>query len=76
MNTSENTIKIWRFEDAPIKYQQLSTNGGDEDWVVEIPTGIPYPDDFYWLSCIDTCGIPQKYFTEDKLYIIYIGSHA
>lgn len=27
-------ISIWRFEDAPPEYQELSSHGGDEDWVV------------------------------------------
>lgn len=33
----KNTIKIWRFEDAPKKFQNLSTNGGDENYIAFIP---------------------------------------
>lgn len=36
---SEKAITIWRFEDAPEMYQRLSTNGGDEDWIVVYPEG-------------------------------------
>jgi len=36
---SDKMIKVWRFEDAPAEYQALSTNGGDEDWVVFVPDG-------------------------------------
>ncbi len=30
-------IKVWKFYDAPKKYRDLSTNGGDEDWVALVP---------------------------------------
>lgn len=30
-------IKIWRFIEAPIEYQNLSENGGDEDWIAFLP---------------------------------------
>jgi hypothetical protein len=29
----EKVVKIWEFDNAPIKYQQLSEDGGDKDWV-------------------------------------------
>jgi hypothetical protein len=32
----ENAILIWNWELAPQEYKDLSTNGGDEDWVVFI----------------------------------------
>lgn len=32
--SNDPLIKIWRFKDAPEIYRNLSTNGGDEDWVV------------------------------------------
>ena len=31
------TIIIWRFEDAPEDFRNLSDNGGDEDWVAFVP---------------------------------------
>jgi hypothetical protein len=34
-------IKIWRFEMAPKKYQNMSDHGGDEDWVAVIPRTSP-----------------------------------
>lgn len=33
-------IKVWRFEDAPKRYRDLSTNGGDEDWVAFVPAAL------------------------------------
>lgn len=35
-----NYIKIYRFEDAPEELKMLSTNGGDEDWIVIIPPSL------------------------------------
>lgn len=34
---NEYLIKIWPFYKAPKKYQKLSNNGGDEDWIAFIP---------------------------------------
>lgn len=45
LNVDTNCIKIWRFEHAPEKYQQLSTHGGDEDLVVYVPKAMRD----YWL---------------------------
>ena len=46
---SASYIKIWRFHDAPKKYQNLSQNEGDEDWIALIP---PHLADEYigWLD--------------------------
>jgi hypothetical protein len=30
-------IRVWRFDDAPAKYQRLSPHGGDEDWLAHVP---------------------------------------
>ena len=30
-------IEIYRFEDAPQDLQDMSTNGGDEDWIAIVP---------------------------------------
>jgi len=31
-------IKLWRYEDAPEEYQNLSPHGGDEDWLMYVPS--------------------------------------
>lgn len=49
--TKTKVIKIWWFEDAPKEYQEASTSGGDEDWIVFIPTGIDYPIQLENLGC-------------------------
>ncbi len=51
-NNIENAILVWDFDDAPEKYQKMSTNGGDEDYIFLVPNsfiekhGIPW-----WFSC-------------------------
>jgi len=32
-------FEIWKFDDAPEVYRNLSTNGGDEDWLIVFPEG-------------------------------------
>lgn len=41
---------IYDFDDAPLEYKQLSTHGGDEDWVIVMPkdTALPFP--MYYLE--------------------------
>ena len=38
-----NYIYMWSFAEAPQQYKNLSTHGGDEDWVVYIPNNVSYP---------------------------------
>lgn len=37
VGTGTNMIMCWRFEDAPILFQELSTHGGDEELVFLVP---------------------------------------
>jgi len=32
-------VTIWQWDEAPEEYRDLSTHGGDEDYVVLIPSG-------------------------------------
>lgn len=66
-------IKVWQFRDAPGKYQELSNNGGDEDWLAWVPEG--YPHDIPWLErgIFGVCEI-AKYKILDGT--VYIGCHA
>lgn len=69
-------IRVWKFEDAPKEYKDLSTNGGDEDWVVFVPKECDAGDDyqFNWIQYTDTCNEPAVYKIKDGT--IYIGAHA
>lgn len=68
-------ITVWRFEDAPEAYRQLSTSGGDEDWIAFIPEAmkdryIPWTEEGSPFGC---CGVDE--FSVDG-GVIRIGSHA
>jgi len=69
-------IKVWVFDQAPKNLQNISTNGGDEDWVVLVPAS--FAKETTWISWIegtDSCNEPKKYDLENG-DIVYIGSHA
>lgn len=69
-------IRVWPFEYAPEKYRELSTNGGDEDWLAVVATRdldeMQYP---HWLEtapfgvcCVDSYKLGEE--------TIFIGSHS
>jgi hypothetical protein len=68
-------IKVWKFEDAPKEYQDLSTNGGDEDWIAFVPS--EFSDD--WISWLQT-GTPFGCCDVEEINVlggtIHIGCHA
>jgi hypothetical protein len=70
----EKTICLWRWDDAPAEYKALSTNGGDEDWVVFVPVSVVFNWTPNWLYNIDSCHEPQV--IEVAGGTVYIGSHA
>ena len=71
-------IKVWKFHDAPTLLRELSTNGGDEDWIALVPNS--YEGEYIsWMQegtpfgccCVD------KYTHEDyEGFEIFIGCHA
>jgi hypothetical protein len=70
-------IKLWKFKDAPLKYRRLSKNGGDEDWLAFIPSGILSIDGYisvFETSAFDSMFRPQK--IRVKGGEVWIGSHA
>jgi hypothetical protein len=69
-------MKLWRFEDAPPFFKHLSTNGGDEDWVLLVPPGVDVP---FWVE-INGAGhfgacCTDRYVMADGSEV-FIGSHA
>lgn len=77
-----NSIRIWRFEDAPEELSIKSINGGDEDWVALIPVdfvekhGIPnFLDEG---GSFGVCSVDKfkKVYYEKEVYTMLIGSHA
>jgi len=76
---NELTIMVWRFEDAPVVYQDLSPHGGDEDWVAFIPQGFIKKHGDYVSWCdpengpFGVCHISEHQVTNG---IVRIGAHA
>lgn len=73
-----DTAKVWKFEDAPRALQDLSTNGGDEDWIVALPK--IWMEEGYipqWVQATDIRKEPMQYWhPTNPDYIIFIWSHA
>lgn len=71
-----NYAIVWPWDQAPPELRALSKNGGDEDWVVELP---PCFSKYYlcWLYATDTCHEPDEYPHPSKPgWIVAIGAHA
>jgi hypothetical protein len=68
-------ITIWRFEDAPEDLRSLSTNGGDEDWLAEVPStfeSLPiWMEHIMFGPIVDTYEHPTK-----SGWHVVIGSHS
>ena len=73
MKTMTKPIRIWRFSDAPKRYQ--ISIGGDEDWVAFVPTG-------YEQQCLGfldegtSFGYCKVKVFKTKGGTIHIGAHA
>ena len=70
-------IIVWAWRDAPQYLKDLSTYGGDEDWVVEVP---PHLKESYvrWLPFISSSNEgednPIEHPGKDG-WTVYIGTH-
>lgn len=70
---SARMIKVWRFEDAPKAYSQLSPHGGDEDWVALVPEDMSRP---LWMDSGTSFGCCDVSEHKVSLGTVYIGAHA
>jgi hypothetical protein len=71
------SAQVWKFDEAPIELQNLSTNGGDEDWIVELPPGFEEYGLPHWVECMDSMGEPKSYpHPYIAKWTVVIGSHA
>lgn len=71
-------IKVWRFVEAPKHYQNLSDNGGDEDWIAFVPQHILDAEDGYigWLqegTSYGCCAVNEYVVDGGR---IFIGCHS
>ena len=70
-------ILVWRFEDAPKEFRDLSDNGGDEDWVALVPPCLVGE----WISWLDNDAFGCYKVLDMKHpslpgYSVRIGCHA
>lgn len=49
LRNESRTIKIWRWEDAPQEYKDLSEHSGDEDWVAFVPDSLNI-EYIFWMN--------------------------
>lgn len=69
-----NYISIYRWEDAPQAWRDLSTNGGDEDWIAFVPESLkseymPFLEEGLGFgNSVEVCDIPGG--------VVFISSHA
>lgn len=71
----EDTIRVWRFADAPMWMQRLSTHGGDEDWLALVPPNLALAY-VPWLEVgpFGCCDVSQHPIACG--YVVFIGAHA
>jgi len=77
-----DAIKVWRFEDAPPELQSMSQHGGDEDWIVLVPSSMKdsMKEDIMdyglprWIAATDTCRDPSEQILANGDLLI-IGAH-
>jgi len=71
----QDRISVWPFHEAPAELRALSSSGGDEDWVILVPTGM-LPDGLVpsWVDRTDSMMSPERIDVEG--FIVFIGGHA
>ncbi len=72
----QEPIRVWRFHDAPIELQHVSTNGGDEDWLMEIPWEYDGHVDWIYERAFGCSGVDEYKHPTKVGWRIKIGSHA
>lgn len=66
-------LRIWRFEEAPAEFREISPHGGDEDWVAHIP--IELADAYFpWLESGSSGDVSEHKLPDGS--IVKIGAHA
>lgn len=74
----DNFIRVWEFHDAPEELRKLSTNGGDEDWLVLIPASLKEKILQYgtpsWIERMGACDVDQHDLENGD--VVFIGAHS
>lgn len=73
---TEQSIRVWRFEDAPADFKALSPHGGDEDWVAHIPASLA-SEYIGWMESGGPfgCASVSEHWRQDGS-VVKIGAHA
>ena len=71
----ELAIVVWKWDDAPDEYRNISTNGGDEDWVAFVPEHMA-KDWIPWMMEGGEFGCCHVREYEVRGGVIRIGAHA
>lgn len=77
MSEQAQAALVWRFHEAPKELRALSTNGGDEDWLVEIPK--EWEEKYFtgWIDTLDAGLQPRGHKHPSKPgWMVYIGAHS
>lgn len=68
-------IKVWRFDDAPAEFRELSPHGGDEDWLAYIPEALG--DEWIgWMEPGSAFGCCEVSSHSVQGGVVKIGAHA
>ena len=72
-----NSIQVWPWQNAPERLKELSTRGGDEDWIVYIPIHT-WKEQLLevtpnWIEAMDVMREPNEYIFE--FGVVYITGH-
>ena len=69
-----NTILVWKFYDAPTELRALSLDGGDEDWLVYVPSKVEFVCMPLWIESMASCRDPDEFKLPNGARV-YIGAH-
>jgi hypothetical protein len=71
-------IHVWRFGDAPKHLRDLSTNGGDEDWLAEVAPEVAGMSSLWMTSgsAFGFCDVDEYPHPTRPGWVVRIGSHG
>ena len=74
MKKMNDRISVWPFKKAPNEIQKLTSQGGDEDWVVFVPKSFESDDVVpFWIEAMDSLREPIRIVVDDGVF--FVGCH-
>lgn len=67
-------IAVWRFSSAPRWARELSTRGGDEDWLAILPRGQEQPEWMREGTSFGVCRVSEHAQPDGRTVVI--GAHS